>query len=84
MESDAIGKQLKALRKASGVTYKDIQAEGIAPHTISELERGNTNASLLKYIRALEQAAGIVVEVKIMAEQQTSGRRKPNETGSAG
>lgn len=73
MESDAIGKQLKALRKASGVTYKDIQAAGIAPHTISELERGSTNASLLKYIQALEQKAGITVEVKVRGRANTSG-----------
>jgi transcriptional regulator with XRE-family HTH domain len=73
MESDAIGKQLRAIRVAAGVTYRDLQAAGIAPHTISELERGATNASLLKYIQALEQKAGITVEVKVMARAQTSG-----------
>jgi transcriptional regulator with XRE-family HTH domain len=73
MENDAIGKQLKAIRVAAGVSYRDLQAAGIAPHTISELERGATNASLLKYMRALEQKAGIRISVKVTARANTSG-----------
>lgn len=50
-----LGKQLKALRKSAGLTYRDLEMHH---NTIKAIETGRSFASLNKYIERIQNACG--------------------------
>lgn len=67
MNKEELGKQIEALRKQCGVSTYELEQKGIHPAlsgTIEKGKKGYSIDSLIKYLKAIDQAIILTITIK--------------------